>query len=134
MSLVLLDTDTLTYFLKGNTTVLAHAIQYMRQYGQLDISLVTQYEVLHGLLYRDAKTQLPRFEQMLSRHQVLPLTSESVRISAAIFADLKKQGQPIGHTDTLIAGVALANGLQLATNNTAHFSRIEGLRLVNWTQ
>lgn len=134
MSLVLLDTDTLTYFLKGNPTVVARAVQHIRLYGQLNISLITQYEVLHGLLYRDARTQLPRFEQLLSRHYVLPLTTESVRISAAVFADLKKRGQLIGHTDTLIAGVALANGMQLATNNTAHFSRIEGLHLVNWTQ
>ncbi|RZK31181.1 MAG: hypothetical protein EOO63_04830 [Hymenobacter sp.] len=58
MSLVLLDTDTLTYFLKGNPTVVARAVQHIRLYGQLTISLITQYEVLHGLLYRDARVQL----------------------------------------------------------------------------
>ncbi|SDX77002.1 PIN domain-containing protein [Hymenobacter psychrophilus] len=64
----------------------------------------------------------------------MPLTLESVEISAKIFASLKRLGQPIGHTDTLIAGVAMVNRMQLATNNTAHFERIEGLELVNWTK
>jgi tRNA(fMet)-specific endonuclease VapC len=40
----------------------------------------------------------------------------------------------IGHADTLIAGVAIANELQLVTNNTAHFERIEGLETDNWTK
>lgn len=77
---------------------------------------------------------MERFEALARLHRVLPLTVESVEISARIEADLRRRGQSIGPTDTLIAGVALANGLHLATNNTAHFERIDGLQLVNWTQ
>lgn len=109
-------------------------MQYIEQHRELNISLITQYEILHGLLYKDARTQLPRVELFLSHHRVLPLTDESVRLSAAIYADMKRLGTPLAHTDVLIAGVAMANGWQLATNNTRHFERIEGLRLVNWTQ
>lgn len=134
MRRTLLDTDTLTYFLKGNPVVVVRAAQYMEQYGELNTSLITQYELLHGLFYKDARTQLPRVELLLSRHRVLPLTNESVRLSAAIYADMKRRGTPLAHTDVLIAGVALANGIQLATNNTRHFECIEGLQLVNWTQ
>lgn len=134
MKPTLLDTDTLTYFLKGNPVVVVRAMQYIEQHRELNISLITQYEILHGLLYKDARTQLPRVELFLSHHRVLPLTDESVRLSAAIYADMKRLGTPLAHTDVLIAGVAMANGWQLATNNTRHFERIEGLRLVNWTQ
>lgn len=52
--------------------------------------------------------------------------------AAEIYADLKKKGQPIGHTDCLIARIALVNGLQVVTNNTDHFERIDGLELINW--
>ncbi len=100
----------------------------MRQHRQLSISIISQYEVLHGLYYRDARRQLAGFEQLLAIHQVLPLTTESVELSARVFAQLRHTG----HTDTLIAGVALTHGMQLATNNTAHFERIAGLELVNW--
>ena len=35
------------------------------------------------------------------------------------------------HTDCLIAGIALTNGLQLVTNNMDHFKRIKSLEIVN---
>ncbi|WP_375417931.1 type II toxin-antitoxin system VapC family toxin [uncultured Hymenobacter sp.] len=133
MKPTLLDTDTLTYFMKGHPLVVARAISYIEQNKELNINLLTQYEAMHGLLYKDARAQLPRLEELLSRYRVLPLTNESVRLSATIYADLKRQGQPLMHTDVLIAGIAMANGMQLATNNTKHFERVEGLQLVNWT-
>jgi tRNA(fMet)-specific endonuclease VapC len=57
-----------------------------------------------------------------------------VEISAKISADLKHKGKTIGHTDTLIAGIAIANELQLITNNTKHFQRIPKMETANWTK
>jgi tRNA(fMet)-specific endonuclease VapC len=54
------------------------------------------------------------------------------KIAASIQADLRTKGTEIGHTDTLIAGIAMTSGLQLVTNNTEHFKRIKGLEIVNW--
>ena len=62
------------------------------------------------------------------------LTISATRKAAGIYPDLKKKGQPIGHTDCLIAGIALTNNLQLVTNNTDHFKRVKGLEIVNWLQ
>jgi tRNA(fMet)-specific endonuclease VapC len=39
----------------------------------------------------------------------------------------------IGPLDTLIAGHALEHQLALATGNAREFSRVNGLRLENWT-
>ena len=47
---------------------------------------------------------------------------------------LRKKGTEIGHTDTLIAGIAMTSGFQLITNNTEHFRRIKGLEFANWTK
>ncbi len=41
-------------------------------------------------------------------------------------------GKPIGPYDTMIAAVALANGLMLVTHNTSEFSRVAGLVLEDW--
>jgi predicted nucleic acid-binding protein len=41
--------------------------------------------------------------------------------------------QALIDTDILVAGVALANGLELATHNTSHFGRIEGLQVQDWS-
>jgi predicted nucleic acid-binding protein len=53
--------------------------------------------------------------------------------AAIIYADLRKKGNEIGHTDTLIAGIAIVSELQLITNNTNHFKRINDLNIANWT-
>jgi tRNA(fMet)-specific endonuclease VapC len=46
--------------------------------------------------------------------------------------ELEANGQTIGSMDMLIAAHALALGAVLVTNNDAHFSRVAGLRVVNW--
>ena len=45
---------------------------------------------------------------------------------------LERRGIAIGPMDTLIAAHALALGATLVTNNTAHFSRVPGLKSINW--
>ena len=56
------------------------------------------------------------------------------KTAALIQADLRKKGLEIGHTDTLIAGIAIISGFQLVTNNTDHFKRIKELEIANWTK
>ena len=46
--------------------------------------------------------------------------------------ELETRGQTIGSMDLLIAAHALALNAALVTNNDAHFSRVAGLRVVNW--
>lgn len=133
MKPALLDTDVLSEFLRGNPKAIAKADAYLKEHGILSLSVITYYEMLNGLLYKDARKQLERFEAFVPLNRVLPLTPEAARTAAFIQADLLKKGTVIGHTDTLIAGIALTNGLQLVTNNTEHFRRVKGLELANWT-
>ncbi len=56
------------------------------------------------------------------------------KTAAVIQAALRKKGTEIGHTDTLIAGIAITTGLQLVTTNTDHFKRIRGTEITNWTK
>lgn len=132
MKLSLIDTDILSQFLRGNTTVFQHFDNYITQYGSINISIITYYEILNGLLYKDAKKQLNRFIEFVELNNLIPLTLSTVKISAEIHAKLRKSGNEIGHTDTLIAGIAIANKMQLITNNTAHFNRIKKLSTDNW--
>jgi tRNA(fMet)-specific endonuclease VapC len=132
MKPALVDTDILSEFLRGTNKVVKNAERYLQSYDAINFSIITYYEILNGLLYKDAKKQLKKFTDFAELNKILPLTISATRQAAEIYADLKKQGQPIGHTDCLIAGIALTNGLQLVTNNTDHFKRIKGLELVNW--
>lgn len=130
----LLDTDILSEFFRGNEKVAFRVEEYVVKYGSVNFSLITYYEILNGLLYKDAKKQLARFEAFTKLNKVIPLTQRSVKISAGIQATLRKKGALVGHTDTLIAGIALANKFHLVTNNTKHFKRIKGLEIDNWTK
>ena len=58
--------------------------------------------------------------------------------SAACFygqirAELEKSGQPIGPNDMLIASIVMANDGILVTHNVGEFSRIQNLKLEDWT-
>jgi tRNA(fMet)-specific endonuclease VapC len=125
----ILDTDILSEFLRGNPKVIAKVDEHLKEYGFINLSIITYYEILNGLLYKDARKQLEKFEDFVTLNKVIPLTIRTVRIAAKIQADLRKKGEEIGHTDTLIAGIAMANELQLITNNTNHFKRVRSLEL-----
>ena len=129
----MLDTDMLSEFLRGNPGVIAKVDEHLMEYGYISLSIITYYEILNGLLYKDARKQLTRFEAFVALNKVIPLTLRMAKAAAVIQADLRKKGTEIGHTDTLIAGIAITSGLQLVTNNTGHFKRIKGLDIENWT-
>ena len=130
----MLDTDILSEFLRGNLKVIAKVNEYLKEFGYINLSIITYYEILNGLLYKDARKQLSRFEEFVELNKVIPLTLRTAKTAAVIQADLRKKGTEIGHTDTLIAGISMTSELQLITNNINHFKRIKGLEIANWTK
>ena len=134
MKPVLIDTDILSLFFRGNPTVVLQFQTYLNQYRQINLSIVTYYEILSGLKHRDAQKQLALFLDFAAQNTVLPLTQESVRLSADFYATLRREGTPVDDIDLLIAGVAVANNLVLVTHNQRHFSRIGGLEWQDWSE
>lgn len=106
--------------------------KYLDEGNQINISIINYYEIISGLKYKDARKQLKVFLEFIEYINVLPLTIESVTISAEIYRDLRIKGITIGDIDILIAGVALANNLSVITNNVKHFSKIKDLTVENW--
>jgi tRNA(fMet)-specific endonuclease VapC len=66
--------------------------------------------------------------------QVLGFDGRDAHAAGEVRAELARLGTPIGPYDVLIAGQALARGLTLVTANTREFSRVDGLKLTDWTQ
>ena len=52
--------------------------------------------------------------------------------SAKVRAALENAGNPIGDTDTLLAGHAKYEKATLVTNNTKHFKLVYGLKIEDW--
>lgn len=135
MSPALLDTDVLSLYLrKGDIAIVDHCRRYIQRHGRLTLSILTYYEVLSGLRYRDARKQLDGFQRFVARNTVLPLTERSAALAAERYGQLRQRGTPVDDIGLLIAGIALEHGLVLVTRNRRHFERIEGLTLADWSE
>ena len=133
MRLALIDTDILSYFLRGDSNVVASFEKYLAEHERINLSIITYYEVLSGLTYRDARSQVAEFLELAQESNVLPLTERSCSIAADIYAQLRHQGDPIDDIDLLIAGIAVSNNLVVATHNIRHFQHVPGLQIEDWS-
>ena len=129
MTEVLVDTDILSFYFKGDSLVVRRFTEYLKEFDQISISIITYYEILGGLSFKYAEKQIRDFEVFVNNNNIIHLTEESAKISAGIYSDLRQRGITIGNTDILIAGIAIENGLSLVTNNEKHFEPIKGLIL-----
>jgi len=132
MGRVLLDTDILSFFFKGDDTVVINIEKYLQNNEIIEISIITYYEIYSGLLSKKAFKQLNIFNSFVEDNRVIPLTKESARISAELYSDLRHIGKTIDDIDLLIAGIAIENNFTLVTNNEKHFTRIPKLKVENW--
>ncbi len=128
----LLDTDILSELFKGHDNVRARVVEYVSVHGRLTISHISKYEILKGLKAKKASKQIDAFKLFCSLNLVLPITDEAIEKASDIYASLKAKGNLISDADILVAAIAIVNDHALVTNNTNHFSRIDGLRLDNW--
>ncbi len=134
MQETLIDTDILSYYLKGNEKVITKVIEYLKEYPTLNISSITYFEILGGLEYKKATRQIKEFENFSSNCRIFNVDQESIRLSAKEYGRLRRKGITIGNSDLLIAGIALKNKFVLITNNTNHFKQIKGIKVKNWNE
>ncbi|MBD3192752.1 MAG: PIN domain-containing protein [Candidatus Heimdallarchaeota archaeon] len=72
-----------------------------------------------------------RLEEFLTKFQILPFSRHEAIVSAKILGQLFRVGQPVEFRDCLIAGTALANGINsIITKNVNHFQRMPGITVV----
>lgn len=110
---VLVDSNILIDLLNGHSK----AREYLRRLGRIEISAITQYEVLAGCKgVRSA--QLKTAEMLLSVCNVIPV---STQIASRAAAYQRKQKAKRKMADFLIEATAEESGLQLATRNPQDF-------------
>ena len=132
LSKALIDTDILSYYLKGNEQVHLMVSEYLKSHETLVFSEITYFEILAGLEYRSAHKQKAKFLKFTEKCSILKLNNLSIKMSAVKYSELRRQGIQIGTPDLLIAGQAIVNDLQLITNNLKHYAPISDLAVMNW--
>ncbi|MDX1524318.1 MAG: type II toxin-antitoxin system VapC family toxin [Anaerolineae bacterium] len=134
MKASLVDTNILSLFFRGHPQVVAKFEAYLKDHDTINFSIITYYEIVSGLKHRDAHSQLSLFIEFAAQNTIISLTRKVADVSAEVYADLRKSGQPIDDIDLLIAGTAIANGLTFVTDNQKHFDRIDQLDVENWAR
>ncbi len=137
--MIILDTDILSaLMLPGRSEALTAWLDAQRNI-EIWTTAITVFEIENGIeaLPKGQRQQMLRdraaiaFGPTLLGGRILAFDARAAGLAGRIFAGLAARGQATGISDTQIAGVALAHGATLATRNTRHFERVEGLRLLN---
>ena len=88
----LLDTDMLSYYLKGVPQVVERAREYLAQFGALEFSVVSYYEVRRGLEWAAAHRKVAEFEAFVELCMVWDLDRVAAREAARISQALRARG------------------------------------------
>lgn len=127
MAIVFSDTDCIVDFLKNRAPTNSRVRQALRS-GLLAISAVTAYELYFGEPEGPGRQAL---DQLIDAVFVAPLTREAAALAGERGAALAASGMRLATPDLLIAGTVLLAGAPLVTRNVRHFSRVDGLELLD---
>ncbi len=128
----LLDTNANICLLNGSSPVLASRLREQAP-DEIYLSAVVKAELLYGARHSARIAEnLELLKRFFGPFASLPFDDRCAEHYGLIRADLAKQGDPIGPNDLLIAAMARAHDLTLVTHNTREFSRVLGLRVVDW--
>ena len=129
----LLDTNIVSYFVKGVSASLIQRMQVGLDAQDIAISAITRAELRYGVKMMDKfDKRRKRIDLLLKELSALPWSIEAADEFGRIKAYLRRNGAPAGEFDTQIAAHALAEKLILVTHNTRHFENVPGLKLEDW--
>jgi tRNA(fMet)-specific endonuclease VapC len=131
--MILLDTNICIYIRNARPPeVLARFRQY--RLGEVGISSVVAAELAYGVAKSGSARNRQALDLMLATLNIMPFDADAIWAYGELRADLDRRGTPIGTFDTMIAAHALSLDATLVTNNLREFSRVPGLKLVNWIE
>ena len=131
--LYLLDTNVWIEVLKGKN------LRLIRKFANAPVSeLATcapvRAELMHSAeKYNDATSRKLDVAKALTCATSLPFDDPCAEGYGIIRHDLERRRCVIGPMDLQIAAIALVHDLTLITGNVDEFSRVDGLRLEDWS-
>lgn len=139
MSLYILDTDILSLYQEGDSTVANQVFQHSAE--ELAVAIISVEEQLRAwfTLRRRAKRRddiayayerFARSVTSLSTMSILPFTEAAIDR----FEQLRKIKLGIKANDLRIAAISLENSAIVVTRNIVDFRRIPGVQIENWAE
>jgi len=122
----MVDTSLLIDYFRKTDKQNARLVSHFKNYGQLYISSITEFEVINGA----KPLHIEFWNGMLPRFLVLDFDSQAARQAALITSQLKVKRKSIDKPDLFIAATAVSNGLTFDTLNLKHFIHIDSLLML----
>jgi predicted nucleic acid-binding protein len=102
MTTYVLDTNIISYYLKGNEEII-NKISEKRKSNSILIPPMAYYEVKRDLLYLNASKKLKVFEILYSKTGIDNIDRKTLDVAISIYIQLRKAGIIIDDADILIA-------------------------------
>jgi tRNA(fMet)-specific endonuclease VapC len=131
-----LDTNVVIAVLTGRSQKVIKRLEIeLNVSSKIHIPTIVWFELNYGVAKSQARernnARLGDF--MLGVEGILVFNNQDAEHAGEIRAHLEEQGTPIGHYDVLIAAQTRRLGATLVSANTREFSRVPGLKLVDWS-
>ncbi len=131
--LYMLDTCICVDYLRAKNENLLKKVRSFNP-RKIKIPAIVFAELLHGAYHsKRVEENLQDTIDFVADFEIIPFDRFEADAYGQILASLERKGQVIGNNDMLIAATALVRKAVLVTNNTREFSRIDGLKLDDWT-
>lgn len=128
------DSNTCIYFMNGKYPSVREKFLAISP-KEIKISVVVKSELLLGAFKTQTREKTTeKVERFLKPFEVVDFTNEMAYDYAELRKDLEKDGTPIGANDMFIAATALHERATLITHNIDEFSRVKGLKIVDWVE
>jgi len=128
----LLDTNIISYWMRGDTKVIGRIKKYTP--ADLSLSTITLAEILYGIekspvKKKDRRLKIGKISSLLDLYS---FDESAAGKYAVIRAQLEREGKVISERDTQIASIAMANKLTVVTHNVREFDRVDKLKVEDW--
>ena len=134
MSVYALDSNIISFYLRGNATVIANVEKAINDGNSIVIPPLVYYEVKRGLMLINATKKMKEFETLCELFPVGELENYLLEESIKIYVQERKAGRNTEDADIFIATFCIHNNYILVTDNIKHFKNISDLHSINWAR
>ena len=131
--LYMLDTNICSFIIRNKPQNIKNKLEEVERDHTIAISSIVASELFYGAVKKNSPNLIRVVSALIDNFIVYDYSKICVESYAVIRSNLEKNGTIIGANDLLIASHAMSVDAILVTNNTKEFSRVEGLRVEDWS-
>ena len=133
MSVYALDSNIISFYLRGNAEVIANVENAIKEGNSIVIPPLVYYEIKRGLMLINATTKMKEFDTLCELFPVGELGDYLLEEAINIYVQERKAGRNTEDADIFIATFCIHNNYILVTDNIKHYNNITDLHSINWT-